>query len=58
MNGHYYTGTRLSDPEFRDTLQKMLDEITRTPETARAYLVELGIATEDGKLTKEYGGEG
>ena len=33
------------------------EKITRTPETAKAYLVELGVVTPDGKLTPEYGGE-
>ena len=32
-------------------------EITRTPETAKAYLIRLGAITPDGKLTPRYGGE-
>ena len=31
--------------------------ITRTPETALAHLVKLGMLTPDGKLTPRYGGE-
>ena len=32
-------------------------KITRTPETAKAYLIKLGAITPDGKLTPRYGGE-
>ena len=33
------------------------EKITRTPEKAKAYLIELGAITPDGKLTARYGGE-
>lgn len=33
------------------------EEICKSPESARAYLISLGIYTEDGKLTPRYGGE-
>lgn len=44
----------------REAIKKMIAEFTRkicaSRETARAYLVELGTHTPDGKLTRQYGG--
>lgn len=34
------------------------EEICKTPESARKFLIKNGYITEDGKLTKQYGGEG
>ena len=43
--------------QLSQAIREGTKKITRTPETAKAYLVELGVVTPDGKLTPEYGGE-
>jgi hypothetical protein len=43
----------MSDKEFENTVQAMAslrDELTSSPERARAYLVEAGILLPDGNL--------
>lgn len=39
-----------------EAIRATTKEATRTPETARAFLIAEGIYTEDGELAPEYGG--
>lgn len=47
---------RLSDPGIRDDVRAKVKEVTKTPESAHAYLRSTGIVTAKGRLTKRYGG--
>ena len=40
-----------------EVIRKATEEICKTPESARAYLVKHGFLTKEGKLTERYGGE-
>lgn len=41
-----------------ELIKRHTEQYTRTPEEAKALLVQEGIFTEDGTLTPEYGGPG
>jgi hypothetical protein len=46
----------MSDQEFRNTVEaitSLRDELTSSPERARAYLVEAGILPPDGEGTDQ-----
>lgn len=46
----------LADPEFAEALESLRRKVTSSPEAARAFLREVGIVDENGRLTKTYGG--
>lgn len=41
---------------IKELLASATERLTRDQETARAWLIGLGIYTEDGQLTAEFGG--
>lgn len=41
-----------------ELMKRKTKEITSTPETARNWLISLGVYNEDGSLTPEFGGQG
>ena len=43
--------------QLAQAIREGTKKITRTPETAMAHLVKLGMLTPDGKLTPRYGGK-
>jgi hypothetical protein len=45
---------RLSDPEMREHMDKTIARLTRSKKAALAFLVEIGIATPTGRLSKRY----
>jgi hypothetical protein len=53
-------GSRVFDEndarETREASRRIVEEVTKSQDAARAYLVRLGTHTKDGKLAKEYGG--
>ena len=46
----------LADPEAADDLAAFRAEIYKSPETARAFLHQVGILTRTGRLSRRYGG--
>jgi len=47
----------MSDKEFKSTVEAMAslrDELTSSPEKARAYLVEAGILPPDGNVVDQH----
>jgi hypothetical protein len=54
---HRQEGQIVSDEELKATLEglkKLREEHAGSPEKARAFLVEAGFITPDGKLTENY----
>ncbi len=43
--------------ELLDSMRKQTEEICKTKESARKWLVDLGVNKEDGSLHPNYGGE-
>ncbi|WP_375560296.1 hypothetical protein ACE193_21735 [Bernardetia sp. OM2101] len=48
----------LSKSEFKEEMKVYLKEKLSTKEKGIKFLQELGVLTESGKLTKNYGGNG
>jgi len=40
-----------------EEFKRWSDDITKTPESSKAFLIRAGICNPDGTLTKEYGGK-
>lgn len=47
---------RLSDPDKRTAVRKHVRELTKSKDSARQFLKDIGIVTPTGRLTKRYGG--
>lgn len=48
------THRRISDPEAREDVQRLIADITSSPEKAQAFLQQCGILTADGKRSPNF----
>lgn len=46
----------LADPRLKGTMEKLKKELASDPTKARAFLLDVGIITPAGKLSRRFGG--